>query len=83
MQDDKERPAGTGAGDPERKLPLGAIVKSILAAGFGVQSGRNRERDFTQGQSRHYIIGGIIFTVLFVATVFTVVKIVLRQAGMD
>jgi hypothetical protein len=65
----------------ERKLPLWAIVKSIAAAAFGVQSNRNQERDFTQGNYRHFIIGGIAFTVLFVLAVATVVSLVLQGAG--
>jgi hypothetical protein len=59
------------------RLPLLSIVKSVLAAAFGVQSQRNRERDFGQGSYRHFVIAGIVFTVLFVLTLVTVVRIVL------
>jgi len=34
--------------------------KSVGAAFFGVQSNKNRERDFTQGKLSHFIIAGII-----------------------
>lgn len=61
---------------------LWQIISSILAAAFGVQSSKNRERDFAQGKTRHFIIGGIIFTVLFIATIVMIVKTVLSQAGM-
>jgi hypothetical protein len=53
------------------------VVKSILAAGIGVQSDKNRTRDFEQGNPLIFIIGGIVFTLLFIAIVTTVVGFVL------
>ncbi len=53
------------------------IVRSTLAAAIGVQSSKNRERDFTQGSPHAFIAAGIIFTVLFILTVVTVVHLVL------
>lgn len=53
------------------------IVGSTIAAAFGVQSSKNRERDFTRGKASHFIVAGIIFTVVFALTVFTVVQLVL------
>jgi hypothetical protein len=67
--------------DEDQKPGLLQIVSSVLAAGFGVQSSKNRERDFKHGRARTFIIAGIVFTVLFVITVFTVVSTVLRGAG--
>lgn len=58
------------------------IVKSTLAAALGVQSNRNRERDFKHGNLKVYIVSGIVFTVVFIALVMTVVKLVLKSAGM-
>jgi len=55
------------------------VVRSILAAGIGVQSDKNRTRDFEQGNPLTFIIGGIIFTFVFIATVATVVGIVLSN----
>jgi len=63
------------------KPGLLAVIGSVLAAGFGVQSSKNQERDFAQGKARNFIIGGVVFTVLFVLTVYLVVSAVLRQAG--
>jgi len=57
------------------------IVKSTLAAALGVQSNKNRERDFKHGSIKTFAIAGIIFTVIFIAIVVTVVKIVLKNAG--
>jgi hypothetical protein len=62
-----------------QKPSLMSVVKSILAAGIGVQSDKNRTRDFEQGNPLAFIIGGIVFTLLFIATVATVVGFVLSN----
>lgn len=53
------------------------IVLSTLAAAIGVQSNKNRQRDFAHGRPLAFIVAGIIFTVLFILTVVTVVHLVL------
>lgn len=68
--------------DNRQKLTLWQIVCSVFAAAFGVQSDKNRERDFKQAKPSTYIIAGVIFTVLFVLAVVGVVKLVLNQAGL-
>ena len=55
---------------------LGAVVKSILAAGIGVQTDK---RDFTTGSPLTFIIGGFVFTALFIATIATIVGFVLSN----
>jgi hypothetical protein len=67
--------------EKDQKPSLLQVVSSVLAAGFGVQSSKNRERDFKHGRARTFIIAGVVFTVLFVITVFTVVSTVLKGAG--
>lgn len=57
-------------------------IGSVLAAFFGVQSRKNRERDFTGGNARRFIVIGLVMTALFVAAVYGVVQIVLKQAGL-
>ena len=52
------------------------ILQSTLAAAFGVQSQRNREKDFEEGNAGWFILAGIIFTVVFIVTVLTVVNLV-------
>ena len=52
------------------------IIQSTLAAAIGVQSKKNRERDFNEGTAGTFIAAGIIFTALFIATVMTVVQLV-------
>lgn len=63
----------------QQKPRLISVVKSILAAGIGVQSEKNRTRDFEQGSPLVFVIGGIFFTPLFIATVATVVGFVLSR----
>ena len=58
------------------------IVLSTLAAFLGVQSNKNRVRDFKHGNIYAYIVSGLIFTILFIFCVVSVVKIVLSNAGM-
>ncbi len=61
---------------------LRQTIGSVLAAAFGVQSGKNRERDFKHGRALHFIIAGVVFTTLFVLTIVVVVKLVLHRAGL-
>ena len=66
---------------PQKRLGFWQSLASVLAAGFGVQSSRNRERDFKRGSLRTFVILGLIGTVAFVLTVYTVVHLVLKSAG--
>ena len=66
---------------PAKKLGPLQVVSSVFAAGLGVQSSRNRERDFKQGKFGVFLAAGIIFTLLFIGTVVTVVQLVLKNAG--
>lgn len=79
MERDQES-AGTDAPDRQSGLPLASVVRSVLAAAFGVQSNRNKERDFSQGDYRHFIVAGVVFTILFVLTLVIVVQLVLGGA---
>lgn len=62
---------------PEERLTFWQMLLSAAAAAFGVQSSKNRERDFTKGKAIHFIIIGIVFTVMFVLAVVLVVQTVL------
>lgn len=66
---------------PKKKTTLFQELGSVLASFFGVQSSANRKRDFSGGSAKRFIILGIVMTVVFVLTVFTVVKLVLRAAA--
>lgn len=70
--------------DDEKRRSPGAwdVIKSTVAAAFGVQSEANRQRDFGSRKSVYaYIASGIIFTVLFVLAVAWVVRLVLANAA--
>ncbi len=70
-------------GDVEQKAPLRPwqVISSVFAAGLGVQSSRNRERDFKQGRFGVFIAAGLIFTLLFIVAVVAIVKIVISSAA--
>ena len=67
--------------DDQKKITLFSFMGSIVAAAFGVQSKANRERDFEQGKFHYFVIGGIVFAVVFVLLVVGIVKVVMYQAG--
>ncbi len=64
-----------------KPLSLWEMLQSIFSAALGVQSGKNRARDFSRGKASHFIILGVLFTALFVLGIFGVVQLVLRLAG--
>jgi hypothetical protein len=54
---------------------------SVMAAFFGVQSSANRERDFTRGRASHFILLGLLATVLLIAVLVGLVKLATTLAG--
>lgn len=65
----------------DEKVGFWTVLKSVLSAFFGVQSGRNRERDFQHGKPIHFIMVGLLATALLVLTVVGVVRLVLWLAA--
>lgn len=68
--------------DENKKLTLRQMLQSVLAGALGVQSGKNRARDFSHGKPSQFIILGLGFTLLFVLVILGVVKLVLYLAGL-
>jgi len=64
-----------------QKLTLWQIICSVFAAALGVQSDKNRERDFKQAKPNTYIIAGVIFTIIFVLVLITAVKLILNLSA--
>ena len=62
------------------EIKFSDVVKSVAAAFFGVQSAKNRERDFTRGKPVHYIAMGLVATLLFVLLMWGLVKLFLWVA---
>jgi hypothetical protein len=59
------------------KPTITQVIRSVLAAAVGIQSDANRQRDLKEGYLSVYLIGGVIFTVLFViALIFLVSSII-------
>tara|TARA_R110001592_G_scaffold260282_1_gene524724 strand:- start:46944 stop:47267 length:324 start_codon:yes stop_codon:yes gene_type:complete len=67
----------------DQKPTFGQIVFSTLSVFLGVQSNKNRVRDFKHGNIYSYVASVLIFTILFIFCVITVVKAVLSNAGMS
>ena len=57
------------------------VIGSVLAAGFGVQSAKNKQRDFQQGSFTIFVIVGIVFTVALIGALTAVVLTVLASVG--
>lgn len=53
------------------------VIGSVLAMWFGVQSGKNRDRDFGHGSASTFIVVGVVFTFLLVIAVIIAVKLAL------
>ncbi|MGB1198656.1 MAG: DUF2970 domain-containing protein [Thalassotalea sp.] len=58
--------------------PISHTIKSVLFAFLGVQSDKNRERDFTQGKFSHFVIVGALAVIVFIATLLTIVSLVIE-----
>lgn len=67
--------------DNDKPLSFREMLQSVLAAAFGVQSGKNRARDFSRGRPSQFIALGLMFTALFVVVLFALVQLVLYVAG--
>lgn len=59
------------------KPTLFEVIKSVFSAFIGVQSDTNRQKDFTQGSLKMYLIVGAAFTIAFIASLIFVVSAVI------
>ena len=66
--------------DKPKKPTLLQIIGSIFSAIFGIQTNKNRERDFTEGNAKDYIGVYIVIVILIVIAMFSFVKVVLHYA---
>ncbi len=85
-ESENSKPNSSDQGQPEavkdkKALNPIQVISSVMAAGLGVQSSKNRERDFKQGKIGVFVAAGIIFTLVFMGTIYTVVQLVLKGAG--
>ncbi|MDB5974516.1 MAG: hypothetical protein JWR07_1276 [Nevskia sp.] len=75
-------PPAEQPGKDEQAPTLLQTAASVVSAAFGVQSEKNRERDFKHGKASTFIIGGIVFTLLPILVLYFVVRVSLKAAGM-
>ncbi len=54
------------------------VIKSVLAAFFGVQNERQRRRDFQHGKPMAFIVAGIVMAVVLVVLVAVVAIVAAR-----
>ena len=62
------------------KVTLVSVFQSVVAAAIGVQSEKNRQRDFSHGKPVYFIIAGLVFLLVFIVTIIAVVQLVLPGA---
>ncbi|GHA85618.1 DUF2970 domain-containing protein [Modicisalibacter luteus] len=55
-----------------------SVIKSVLAAFFGVQKEQQRQHDFNQGKPMAFIATGIVLAVVLVVAVFLVATVASR-----
>jgi hypothetical protein len=65
----------------KKKTSLKQVIGSVIASFLGVQGSDEYQRDFTHGKPHHYIIAGLIFTILFILFVVGLVKAAMYLAG--
>lgn len=66
---------------PQQKPSLLQTIQSILAALFGVQSGKNRERDFTKGDASSFIGVYVVLVLALIVGMIITVNMVLDAAA--
>ena len=76
MSEDTEQPVA----DARKGTGFWSIVQSVLAGMIGVQSSKNRERDFTQGKPIHFIVGGVIGVAVFLLVIWLLVQYLLATS---
>ena len=64
-----------------RKVTFFTIIKSVLSAMIGIQSSKNRERDFSHGKPIHFIVAGLVGVVVFILLLVVLVKFAMSLAG--
>ena len=72
----------THADNLDEELPpltLWQMIGSALSAAVGVQSSKNRERDFARGKASHFIMIGVGFTAICVVLIALLVRFILSQ----
>lgn len=67
---------GIQQGQKPRKPTVWQVVRSVMAGALGVQARHRQEEDFSSHSPLPFIIGGLIFTAFFIATLVLIVTLV-------
>jgi hypothetical protein len=78
---ESEQKEGMKVKQDKPRVTIFTIIGSLFAGWFGVQSNKNRERDFTHGKASTFIFAGIVFVFLFIGFVVGIVQLVLHFAA--
>jgi len=76
-----QQPKDSKADGDSGRIGFFNVLHSVFAAIFGIQSNKNRVKDFEKGDPSQYIVMGIISVVALVVVMIIVVKSVLGSAG--
>jgi hypothetical protein len=77
---ESESESGSGKEEAPGGVSMAQVFVSILASFYGVQSSKNRKRDFQSGKAKHFIAAGIIMTGLWYFSIYLIVTVVLQNA---
>jgi len=72
--------SGVDKDKPANGVSIMQVVGSILASFYGVQSSKNRQRDFQSGKAKTFIAVGIAMTAVWYLAIYLVVTLVLQVA---
>lgn len=81
MMTDPDKPEHDTQPAPARKTNLLEVTQGVLAGLFGVQSQKNRERDFKRGDARDYIAVYVLLVIAMVVGMIVAVNMVISAAG--
>lgn len=56
------------------------VMQSVGAAMIGVQSRKNKERDFTHGKPIHFVVGGLAGTAIFLLVIWLLVQYLIASS---
>lgn len=74
---DHNNPDNSRNQDDDKPLTFFQMLGSVLAAFIGIQSEKNRERDFKKMKPHHVLIAGLLLVAVFMGTVIAIVSSIL------
>lgn len=75
MATDEKKPEQAEQQKP-RKAGFWQVVRSVMAGALGVQARHRQEEDFSSHSPLPFIVGGLIFTALFIGVLALIVSLV-------